>query len=166
MPLGELVVASAGSRTKERPEDLTKHLNCQADIREKANVGKRHKNELTTSRRRWRESLAFRGCLISSLNYEEVYFEDIYTSCRAKGLHTICLTQVTCEGLVSSGTRRVNSESHQVAVQLVKCICQQNYYCHPQISAMSLTLQVSREALAVTQTELSASCRITKLQGQ
>jgi len=52
MPLGELVVTSAGSRTKERPEDLTKHLNCQAGIREKANVGKRHKDELTTSRRR------------------------------------------------------------------------------------------------------------------
>lgn len=32
--------------------DLTKHLNYQADVREKTNVGKRHKDKQTTSRRR------------------------------------------------------------------------------------------------------------------
>lgn len=70
----------------------------------------------------------------------------------------ICLMQVIFEPSVSGGTGRVNFESHQAAVQLVKCICQQNYYCHPQISTMSLTLEVNCEALAVTQTELSCSC--------
>jgi len=55
----------------------------------------------------------------------------------------ICLMQVTFEPQVSGGTGRVNFKSHQVAVQLVKCICQQNYYCHPQISTTSLTLEVN-----------------------
>lgn len=121
--------------------------------------GKRHKAGQTTSRRRrgCRESLVFRTCIFLPWNDEAIYFGEMYTSWRVKGLQMICLMQVTFEPLVLGGTGRVNFKSHQAAVQLLKCICQQNYYCHPQISTMSLTLEVNWEALAVTQTELSCS---------
>lgn len=86
------------------------------------------------------------------------YFERFILFLRWEGhaqIISICLMNDSFLPRMSGGTRRVNCEFHRAAVQLVKCICQQNYYCHPQINTTPLTLKVNWEALAVTQNELS-----------